>query len=79
MVSLLQRLFANYFGFTNVNLEWMPDIGDRFGYARKMMGRIIDDNSEKINILTVTGEWDLNKPFSDTELVLQRKVRGQNS
>lgn len=68
----LQNIFilcVKRFGFREIISYWLPNDSDRRTRETKAhINSLTKDANTKIDFATVTGEWDIVRPFSDTEL-----------
>lgn len=63
------RLAAKKFGFREIKETWLPtEIEQRIKETRKHIYELTKNTNTKIGLATVTGDWDMIRPFSDTEL-----------
>jgi len=67
LTSQLDIFFARKFGFSNVHKHWSPGTSVEIsGHNKKILMYLIS-KSKEIRIVSVTGDWDLIRPFSETE------------
>lgn len=70
ITSRLRTLIAKFFGFSEVWRHWFPLSSEkRISCARQVIHHFVSEGRWPLRIATVSGEWDLVRPFSDTEFL----------
>ena len=68
MFPLLKRMVVRAFGFSQVTSRWFPaSVEERIHISREIFHNLIL-NGHEIYLATVSGEWDVARPFTKKEL-----------
>lgn len=65
----LRQIFARRLGFVTVTDAWFPsETAERLDSARKILRHLVEENKWPIRLVSVTGEWDIARPFPEKEI-----------